>query len=194
MFRSSDIPYPLSLSTVIDHKSLYRQLLATAHAPLVLLHCCSSKSSSTGGAASVGLVFDPFVETVLMELVATEKNSHCRPTFKQLQAEAALITLLSGVELGLILDIPEDSHLLEPFEFGSVGKPRKRIGRFDPILHVPVVNKNTSDHITHNNDNDGSHQQQGQRKHDVEKYGGGNFDLLSLYIFHENCWQIIHLV
>lgn len=48
---------------------------------MIILDCCSSEGSSAGGASCVGLIFDPLIETVFVELVSAEKHSYYRSTF-----------------------------------------------------------------------------------------------------------------
>jgi hypothetical protein len=97
-----------------------------------------------------------------------------------------MIALISSRELRLVLDIPKDSYLFESFKFSPVSKPGKWIGRLDPVLHMPIVDKDTGYDVSHNDDDDSSYQQQRQRKHDIEKYSGCDFNLLLLDVLDED--------
>lgn len=82
-----------------------RQLLITACSHLILLNGCSGEGPSTVRAPCIRLIFDPLVKAVFVELVATVELCNRRVSFKELQAEAALVSLLGLRNVGVILDI-----------------------------------------------------------------------------------------
>jgi len=46
--------------------------LIAAYTVMILIDSCSGEGSSAGGTPSIGLIFDPLVKTIFVELMAAE--------------------------------------------------------------------------------------------------------------------------
>lgn len=68
---------------------------------------------------------------------------------KLLQAEAAVIAFCITKRTFISLE-GEYSDLSQSFEPDLKCKPAKRIGRFDPAVKIPIIDKNVIDEILEN--------------------------------------------
>lgn len=97
----------------------------------------------------MGLILHPIRKAASVELMTTVDLRYLRSVMKLLQTEAAVIAFCIAKWTFVAFE-REYSDLPQSFEPDLKCKPAKRIGRFDPAVKIPIIDKNVIDDILEN--------------------------------------------